>query len=272
MVQALRIFVMCCVAITPISCASPRIILPEGPGEPFPKYAEVFAAAVSECSRVRSFEALVALRGRGQGGNVRGRIRVGFVAPGSVRLEGLAPFGAPVFLFVATPSDVTLWFVRRAQAVSGVPAADVLDRLTGIPFGPEDLRAVLTGCLVPEAEPIGGRSYGDWIAVDLARGAVAYLRPSGDEYHLVAGIRDGLTVWYDEFRRQLPRQVRVVSDDGGSQASVPVTDLTARLSQVSVNVEIPEAAFTLRIPPDVTPVSLEDLFRAPPLAGETGQP
>ena len=262
---------MCCVAITPISCAPSRITLPEGPGEPYPKYAEVFAAAVSECSRVRSLEALVALRGRGRGRNVRGRVRVGLVAPGSLRLEGLAPFGAPVFLFVATPSDVTLWFIRRAQALSGVPAADVLDRLTGIPFGPEDLRAVLTGCLVPEAEPIGGRNYGTWIAVDLARGAVAYLRASGDEYYLAAGMRDGLTVWYDDFRRQLPRQVRVVSNDDGSQRSEPVTDLTVRLSQLSVNVEIPEAAFMLGIPTGVAPMSLEDLFRARPLEGQTGQ-
>jgi len=263
---------MCCVSITLVGCASPRITLPEGPGEPYPKYAEVFAAAVSECSRVRSFEALVSLRGRGRGGNVRGRIRVGLAAPSSLRLEGLAPFGAPVFLFVATPSDVALWFVRRAQALSGVPAANVLDRLTGIPFGPEDLRAVLTGCLVPEADPIGGRSYGDWIAVDLASGAVAYLRSSGDVYHLVAGSRDGLTVWYGEFRRQLPREVRVVSDERGSQASESATDLTARLSQVSVNVEIPDVAFTLEIPPDVTLVGLEDLFRASPLGAETGRP
>lgn len=94
----------------------------------------------------------------------------------------------------------------------------MLASLTGVPFGPEDLRAVLTGCLVPDPRPTRGQSYGDWIAVDLVAGAVAYLRPIDGAYHLTAGTRDGLTIEYSEFRRRIPRLVRVVSTDLDAQA------------------------------------------------------
>ena len=155
---------------------------------------------------------MIALSGRGGGAGLRGRVRAGLAEPASMRLEGLAPFGAPVFYLVASPADATLWLTREARVVTGVPAPDLFASLTGIPFGPDDLRAVLTGCLVPDPRPVGGRRHGDWVAVDLAGGAVAWLREIEGGHHLVAGTRDGLTIEYGEFRRGLPRLVRVVSD------------------------------------------------------------
>ena len=46
----------------------------------------------------------------------------------------------------------------------------------------------------------------------------------------------------------------------------PLTDLTASLSQVNLNVEIPNAAFSLSVPADVVPMTLEELRRVRPLA------
>ena len=266
-----RCFSVCALLSLLVGCAATRLSLPEGPGTPFPDYASLFETAVSECRRVRTLEAVIRLRGRGGGATLNGRVRAALAAPGSIRLEGLAPFGAPGFYLVARPGEATLWLTREARVLRDVPAVDMLESLTGVPFGPEDLRAVLTGCVVPDPQPTAGRSYGDWVVVDLIGGAVAYLRPVDGEYHVVAGIRDGLTIEYGEFRRRIPRQVRVLSvptEFNGRTRSL--TDLTATLSQVSLGVEISVAVFSLAVPADVVPMTLEELRRVGPLEAPPG--
>ena len=247
-------------------CTSARLALPQGPGSAYPDYASLFDRVVSECRRIRTFEAMIAFRGRGADTSFRGRVRAGLAAPGSIRLEGLAPFGAPGFYLVATQDEATLWLTREGRVLTDVPAGDMLAGLTGIPFGPEDLRAVLTGCLVPNPRPTGGRSYGNWVAVELMGGAVAYLRPIGDVYHVVAGTRNGLTIEYGEFRRHIPRVVRVFSTDlDDDRQARPSIDITASLSQLNLNVELEAGTFFLSVPADVSPMTLEDLRRAGPL-------
>ena len=267
-----RLLLLCSLLSFLAGCAAPRLLsLPEGPGTPFPDYAPFFETAVSECRRVRTLQAMIRLRGRGGGATLNGRVRAGLAAPGSVRLEGLVPFGVGFYL-VARPGEATLWLPREARVLRDVPAADMLESLIGVPFGPQDLRAVLTGCLVPDPQPVAGRSYGEWVVVDLVSGAVAYLRPVDGAYHLIAGTRDGLTIEYGEFRRRIPRQVRVrsVFADASGRAQ-PQTDLTATLSQVSLNVEMSDAVFSLNeLPADVVPMTLEDLRRAEPLEAPSG--
>ena len=250
-----------------------RFSLPEGPWKPFPGFSALFEAAVFDCQRVRTLEAVIGLRGRSDGSRLNGRVRAGLAAPGSLRLEGLAPFGAPGFYLVARPGEAVLWLTREARVLTDVPAVDLLQSLTGVPFGPEDLRAVLTGCLIPDPKPTAGRSYGEWVVVDLFGGAVAYLRPIDGEYHLTAGIRDGLTLEYGEFRRHIPRHVRVLSVpiDRDVQA-VPLTDLTARLTQVNLNVEIPDTVFSLAVPADVVPMTLKELRGVGLLGEPAGSP
>jgi hypothetical protein len=96
--------------------------------------------------------------------------------------------------------------------------------------------------------------------VDLVGGAVAYLRPIDGDYYLVAGTRDGLTVEYGDFRRRIPRQVRVLSTatDAPGRATRSL-DLITTLSQLSLNVEIPDVAFSLSVPADVVPMALDEL-------------
>ena len=263
-----RLLVLCSLFAVLPGCATsvPRLSLPVGPGTPFPDYAPLFEAAVSECRGVRTLETLIRLRGRGGGVRLSGRVRAAMAAPGSLRLEGLAPFGAPGFYLVARPGEATLWLTRESRVLRDVPAADMLESLTGVPLGPEDLRAVLTGCLVPDPRPTAGRSYGELIAVDLMGGAIAYLRHIEGEVHLVAGTRDGLSIEYGEFRRRIPRRVRVLSDETLPGSSEPLTDLTVALSQVNMNVDIPDAAFVLdNLPADVVPMTLDELRRIGPL-------
>ena len=56
----------------------------------------------------------------------------------------------------------------------------------------------------------------------------------------------------------------MVSTDLDAQAE-PLTELTAQLSQINLNVDFPAATFTLSVPTDVIPVTLEDLRRVGPL-------
>lgn len=258
---SVRLLLLCSLLSLLVGCATTRLSLPEGPGTPFPEYAPLFETAVSECRDVRTLESLIRLSGRSGGVSLGGRVRAAFAAPGSVRLDRPALFGAPYFYLVARPGEAILWLTREARVLTDVPAADMLEALTGVPFGPEDLRAVLTGCLVPNPEATGGRSYGEWVAVDLVGGAVAYLRPVEGEYHLTAGTRDGLVLEYGDFHRHIPWRVRVLSD--GSER--PVTDLTATSSQVNTNVAISDDVFSLAVPADVVPMTLEELRRGGPL-------
>ena len=263
--SGLRALCICSVAVVAVGCGSTRLVLPDGPGTPYPEFERLFGSVVAECRRVRSVEAMIRLSGRGGGAALRGRVRAGLAEPASMRLEGLAPFGAPVFYLVASPGDAALWLTREARVVTGVPAPELFAVLTGIPFGPDDLRAVLTGCLVPDPRPMAGRRLGDWIAVDLAGGAVAWLREIEGELRLAAGTREGLTIEYGEFRRRLPRLVRVSSGAARGGGGEPLTDLTARLSQVSLNVALDAEAFSLAVPADVLPATLDELRGAGPL-------
>ena len=268
--RSVRLVSRCILLAVLSGCAStfPSLSLPSGPGTPFPGYGPAFETAVSECRNVRTLDTLIRLRGRGGGMNISGRVLAGLAAPASLRLVWLAPFGPPGFVFVARPGEATLWLTREARVLTDVPAADMLESLTGVALAPEDLRAVLTGCLVPEPRPTAGRSYGDLVAVDLQGGAVAYLRRIGGEHHLVAGTRDRLQIEYGEFRRHIPRRVRVLSDELVAGSREPLTDLTATLFEPDVNVDIPDEAFVLSdddIPDDVMPMTLDDLRRVSPL-------
>ena len=215
---------------------------------------------------------MLRLRGRGGGVSISGRVRAALAAPGSVRLEGLAPFGVGFYL-VARPGEATLLLVRESRVLTGVPAADMLESLTGVLLGPDDLRAVLMGCLVPDPRPTAGRSYGELIAVDLMGGAIAYLRQIEGEHRLVAGTRDGLSIEYSEFVRGIPRRARVLSDETLPGSSELLTDLTVALSQLDMNIDIPDAVFAPpNLPADVVPMTLDELrspLEAPP---ETPEP
>lgn len=254
------------------SCAPSRVTLPQGSGVAYPGYASLFDTVVADCRRVRTLEAMISIQGRGSQTNFSGRVRAALAKPASIRLEGLAPFGAPGFYLVAAEEEATLWLTRQSRVVTDVPAVDMLAALTGIPFGPGDLRAVLTGCLVPEPRPVRGRSVGGWIVVDLSGGASAYLRLMGNDYHLVAGTRDGLTIEYGGFRRGMPTVVRVFSTESavGRKAELPI-DITASLSQLNLNVELKKAAFSLQVPMNVVPMTLEELNRAGPLRVPVGR-
>ena len=245
--------------VTGCASAPTRIQLPEGRGVAFPGHEAALATAIDQCRRVRTIELMVALRGRMGDTRLRGRVRTALARPASLRLEGVSPFGAPQFILVARPDSATLILPRDRQVVTDTPADQLLEALAGVSLGPDDFRAVLTGCVVPEPRAVGGRAYGDeWIAVDLEGGATVYLKDIDGSPAVVAGTRGRLTVEYADHIRGLPRRVRVQANGTG-------TDLTAALSQVSINVELDPDAFVARVGDGYMPITLDQWRGVSPL-------
>lgn len=242
------------------SCASPRLRLPEGPGVPLTDYHELFEAAVDDCRRVRTLEAMLAIRGRRGDTALRGRVRSAFAEPASLRLEGLTPFGGPAFVLIVGDQSPLLLLSRERRVITDATGRDLLDVLAGLDLGPSDFRSVVTGCLVPDPRPHAARRYAnDWIGVDLEGDATLYLQQVDGAPIVVAGRRRGLVVEYGDHTRGLPRHLRLQT----TSPAVVGTDLTASMSQVSINVELDPRVFDPVIPDGFTPMSIDALRDTP---------
>ena len=88
-------------------CGAPLLKLPAGPGAPATDTAGALAETVGRCQSLQTLTAEVAVSGTAKGHRLRGRLTAGVAAPASARLEAVAPFGQPLFIFVATGDDAT---------------------------------------------------------------------------------------------------------------------------------------------------------------------
>jgi hypothetical protein len=242
------------------ACGPRRLSLPSGGGTPVSDFAATYSAARAACESVRTIQAELGLSGRAAGQRLRGRVLAGLV-PGALRMEGVAPFGGPVFILVADGDSGTLLLSRDRRVVRDAPPEDILNAIVGLRLGADDLRAVLSGCVKAAAEPTAARAYGsDWLAVDLASGGTIYLNHAGGVWRIVAGRYGGLEVDYPAFQGDRPSQVTVRGKE---------LDLGLAVSQVEVNGELPrDQLVMLKIPDNVAPLSLEQLRKAGPLGQE----
>ncbi len=76
------------------------------------------------------------MSGRAGGERVRGRILTGLEAGGAVRLEAVAPFGAPFFVLAGRNERATLVLPREHRVLKDTGVAEVLERLTGLSLAP----------------------------------------------------------------------------------------------------------------------------------------
>ena len=253
------------VAVT-AGCAGRAVILPSGPSTPVPQFAQLFDAATARCRPVDTLTAEIALSGRAGRTKLRGRVIAGMARPGSIRLEGVAPFGAPVFILVARGPETILLLPRDRHVLTGVPAADILQALVGLALTPDEMRAILSGCLTPEPEPIAGRRYGNgWIAIDVAGGATAFFRETPAGLTLAAGTVGALTIEYPTFAAGFPERVRIRSGGVAAASEAVASDLTLRLSQVETSVALGPEVFSVDVPEDALPLTLAELREQGPL-------
>jgi outer membrane biogenesis lipoprotein LolB len=252
---------VCVAALT--ACAARPPARPAAPGAPHPPAVEVFSAATARCAGLSTFTAALRLSGKAGTERLRGTLHTGLAAPGSVRFEAVAPFGQPFFILAGTGGRATLLLPRENMVLADAQVPDVLERLTGLRLGPEDLRMLLTGCLALPAAPRDGRLYDrDWQSVVVGAQTVAYLRTIDGRPRVVAADDGEWRVDYAQYQNDWPRQVRIRSVAGD-------VDMTAVLEDVSINTDIDRRAFEVTVPADAAPITLDHLksvvpLRAPP--------
>lgn len=202
----------------------------------------------------------LALGGRAGVQAIRGRALVG-VAPGAIRLEGVAPLGAPAFVLVGSGSEATLLLPRERAVLRETSPAPILEALIGVAMGADDLRVTLTGCVVAVAAPPTGRIFdASTGAVDVA-GATAFLRKERDgRWRVFAARRDGWQVEYTWSAARIPARVRLWRDE-------PRVDVSAVLSQVDLNVDLRPDVFHVEVPSDARPMTVDELRASGPLGG-----
>ena len=181
-------------------------------------------------------------------------------APDALRLEGVAPFGAPVFILAAERGRGTLLLPRDRRVVPSAAPDEILEALVGVKLSPDDLLAVFTGCVKAAATPVSARMYGaDWLAVDLGDlkgGATAYLHRKDADWPIVAAVLEGLQIDYGNRVGGLPEQVRIRTADPRQN---PPVDLQVRFQSFEINAEIDRAAFSVVVPPGTSPITVQEL-------------
>jgi outer membrane biogenesis lipoprotein LolB len=250
----------CITCLLTTACGARRISLPTDPGAPLPNFTDIHTKLSSSCRGARTLTAELGLSGRAGNQRLRGRLLAGFERPASMRLEGVAPFGQPVFILASRTDAAVLLLPRDERVVTGEPPAAILGALTGVALAPADLQALLTGCVVPEPKALAGRMHANgWASIELGGGATLYLERDG-EWQVRAAQRDRWQVEYPAWQGAFPQTIRLAS----SSADVDV-DLTATMSQIEVNVDLDPSAFSVSVPPGARPLSLDELRNAGPL-------
>ncbi len=248
------------VCLVTASCAPRLVTLPSGAGNAFPDYARAYEQATEHCRGVRTMAAVLSISGRAGNQRLRAKVDAGFEVPARVRLEFPAP-GKPIFTYVAVGEDATLILPREGRVLRNAPPAATLEALAGVAIGPEDLRTIVAGCGFASGDVTRGRAFDrSWVAVDAAD-TTNWLQQVDGAWRMAAAVRGPVDVRYADFASGRPGTIRLRTFPGQGA----VADLTIRLSQVDINEPLGDAVFKLDVPPDATPMTLEQLREAGPL-------
>ena len=246
------------------SCAPPLLKLPPGPGALAPDGRLAIDDATAACRRVSTITLEIGVSGSIGGRRTRGRLSAGLARPDSARIEAVAPFGQPVFIFVAARDEATLLLPRDSRVLEhGRPEA-VLEAVAGVPLDAPALLAVITGCaMAPDAAST--RALGETWRVATDGSDEVYFSREGSSmpWRLVATVRRapgaGWRAEYRNFQNGLPQSIRLISAVAGQ------FDLQLALSQVDVNMPLSADVFRVQIPASARPITLEDLKQSGPL-------
>ena len=223
--------------------------------------------AVRDCRGAKTLSASLSLSGRAGSSKLSARVDAGFSEPGRLRLEGYPRInfgGKPFFVLVANGRDATLVLTRDGRVLRGAAPAAIIEALAGIALEPDEMRALVGGCALDSGEAADGRSYGNgWTSVETGPSTV-FLRQIENQWR-VSGLRRGsLVVEYTEFAGGYPAMVHLQTT---ASQNVAAADLTIHVSQREVNERLDNAVFSVDVPKDATPLTLEELRRAGPLGG-----
>jgi hypothetical protein len=197
------------------------------------------------------------------------RVLAGFERPSSIHLQGLAPFGGPIFLLAGRAGSATLMLPRDERIIRNAAPEAILGALTGVALDPADLLAVFTGCVVPAPRATAGRLHSGGLAsIDVesadpttsGRRATVYLRRNGSQWQLRAATRDRWQIEYTPGAGPFPELVKLISTSPDLRVG-----LNAALSQVETNQDLDPKAFVIEEQKGVMPMTVEELRQAGPL-------
>lgn len=244
------------------ACAPKPPTLPAGAGTPYPEFKSAYDQATESCRGVKTISASMGMSGRAGSTKLRGRIDAGFAAPDRARLEGVPPFGKPVFVLVADGGKGTLVLTRQDRVLADAPPDQIVEALAGVPLGPDVLRTAISGCGFGGV-PGEGRAYSNgWVAAPTGDGDT-FLRQGAAGWEVAAATRGAVTITYADFASGRPQTIRIRSQAGGRTAA----DLTLRLSDVDINTTLDPRVFQVELPERPIPLTLDELRRAGPLGG-----
>jgi hypothetical protein len=215
---------------------------------------------------VKTLTVSMSLSGRAGSTKLRGRIDAGFETPARSRLEGIAPFGRPVFILVADGSRGTLVLPREDRVLADAPPDRIVEALAGVPLGADTLRTIVSGCGFG-GDPAGdeGQKFSNGWVGGRTRDSTVFLRPAGAAWTIAAAARAPLTVFYTNDSAGKPASIRIRTEETGRAAA----DLTLRLSEVETNTTLDPRTFDIRpdLPAKPVPMTLDELRRVGPLGG-----
>lgn len=242
-------------------CAARGFVVPTGPGTVEPALAQAYQASVASCRDLRSLTADIKLSGRVDGRRVRGTLQVGLTRDGGVRIEAVAPFGAPIFTIAGRADAGTLWLPRSREVVRAAPA-DILDALTGVALPPSGLFEIVTACPAADDAVVKAERFTepDLARVSMRSGAEVWWRPDVAPLHPLGARHAGAVVEYRAFAGDRPQVLRLGAAPGTNSA--PRADLSLTLQQVDTNVALGDEAFTLAVPDGASVLTLSELRQA----------
>ena len=268
----MRALALALAATMTASCGASLMKLPAGPGTAAPDAAEALAHASVRACGVRTLTAEIGVSGSAAGHRLSGRLMAGIAAPASARLEAVAPFGQPLFIFVASGTDATLLLPRDNRLLEHGRPDEVLEAVAGVPLGASVLREIMTGCPSDAApDSLHARAFGaDWRVVPTHHDGEVYLHREqpGAPWRLAAltARTDSGRRWradYGDFQNDLARTIRLTSD------GPPPFDLRLALSQLEINVALDADVFRVQAPRGADPITLEELRQSGPLASDS---
>ena len=245
-------------------CAARGFVVPTGPGTVEPTLAEAYQASIAPCGDLRSLTADIKLSGRVDGRRVRGTLQVGLTRDGGVRIEAVAPFGAPIFTIAGRADAGTLWLPRSREVVRAAPA-EILEALTGVALPASGLFEIVTACPASDDAVVKAERFSspDLARVSLRSGAEVWWRPDVSPLHPLGARRVGALVEYRAFDSDRPQTVRLAATPGtAGTPGASRADLSLALQQVETNAALGDEAFALAVPDGAKVLTLIELRQA----------
>jgi hypothetical protein len=213
---------------------------------------------------VVSYRASLRVSGRIGGERLPTTINIATGAtPTGIRLEGRAA-NRNLFQLAGTSDEATLYLDDGHRSAKGRPE-DLTDALMGVKLGPGRWLALLTGCVATPPDFISAARYAADLAVTTPSGRV-FLALINGEWRNVHGTFDGLVVTYRRFSSALPDEWRLSSEEGRD----PSIALSVSVDDVTTDRALPSSVFTLALPDNVTPITLDELRESGPLRRKGG--